>query len=239
MYVATVPNRSPPPAILLRESYREAGKVKSRTIANISHLSPAQIEALRGALSGTVSPTGLPLPDSLRIEASRPDGHVAAVLGSLRKLQLDAILDPQPSRQRDLVVAMIAARILDPASKLATARGLHSDTLHSSLGELLGLDSAGDAELYTAMDWLLQRQPRIEQELSQRQLEDGAMVLYDLTSTYFEGRHCPLAKLGHSRDHKSGNPQLVFGLLTNALGCPVPVQVFPGNTSDPKTVPTQ
>ncbi len=128
MYVTAIPNRNSPPAILLRESYREAGKVKTRTIANISHLRQAQIEALRGALSGTLSSTASPLPDSFRIERSRPHGHVAAVLGCLRKLQLDAILDPQPSRQRDLVVAMIAARILDPASKLATARGLHSDT---------------------------------------------------------------------------------------------------------------
>src|ERR1700733_10479798 len=239
MYVTAIPNRNSPPAILLRESYRDNGKVKTRTIANISHLRPQQIQALRAALSGSVSPAALPLPDSFLIERSRPHGHVAAVLGSLRKLQLDAILDPQPSRQRDLVVAMIAARILDPASKLATSRGLPSDTLHSSLGELLGLDSAGDAELYTAMDWLLQRQPRIEQELAKRQLEEGAIVLYDLTSTYFEGRHCPLAKLGHSRDDKSGNPQLVFGLLTNARGCPVAVEVFAGNTSDPKTVATQ
>jgi transposase len=239
MYVTAIPNRNSPPAILLRESYREAGKVKTRTIANISHLRPQQIEALRGALSGTVSPTGVPLPESFRIARSRPHGHVAAVLGSLRKLQLDSILDSQPSRQRDLVVAMIAARILDPASKLATARGFHSDTLHSSLGELLALDSVDEAELYPAMDWLLERQPRIEQELAKRQLQDGAMVLYDLTSTYFEGRHCPLAKLGHSRDNKSGNLQIVFGLLTNARGCPVAVEVFDGNTSDPKTVATQ
>jgi transposase len=239
MYVTAVPNRSSPPAILLRESYREGGKVRTRTIANISHLRPAQIEALRGALSGTVSPTGLPLPDSFRIDRSRPHGHVAAVLGCLRQLQLDSILDPHPSRQRDLVVAMISARILDPASKLATARGLHSDTLHSSLGELLGLDSADETELYSAMDWLLERQSRVEQELAQRQLQDGAMVLYDLTSTYFEGRHCPLGKLGHSRDGKSGKPQIVFGLLTNAVGCPVAVEVFAGNTGDPTTVATQ
>jgi transposase len=239
MYVTAIPNRNSPPAILLRESYREAGKVKTRTIANISHLRPAQIDALRSALSGTVSPTASPLPDSFRIERSRPHGHVAAILGSLRQLQLESMLDPQPSRQRDLVVAMIAARILDPASKLATARGLHSDTLHSSLGELLALDSVVETELYPAMDWLLERQPRIEQELAKRQLQDGAMVLYDLTSTYFEGRHCPLAKLGHSRDNKSANPQIVFGLLTNALGCPVAVEVFDGNTADPKTVATQ
>jgi hypothetical protein len=239
MYVTAIPNRNSPPAILLRESYRENGKVKTRTVANISHLRPQQIESLRGALSGTLAPGASPLPDSFHSERSRPHGHVTAVLGSLRKLHLDVILDSRPSRQRDLVVAMIAARILDPASKLATARGLHSDTLHSSLGELLGLSATADDELYTAMDWLLDRQPRIEQELAKLQLQDGAMVLYDLTSTYFEGRHCPLAKLGHSRDDKSGNPQLVFGLLTNAQGCPVAVEVFAGNTSDPKTVATQ
>jgi transposase len=239
MYVTAIPNRNSPPAILLRESYREDGKVKTRTIANITHLRPAQIEAIRGALSGAASVAGPPLPDAFGIDRSRPHGHVAAVLGSLRKLQLAAVVDPQSSRPRDLVVAMIAARILDPASKLATARGLHSDTLHSSLGESLSLDSADETELYSAMDWLLERQPRIERELAKRELQDGAMVLYDLTSTYFEGRHCPLARLGHSRDHKSGTPQIVFGLLTNAEGCPVAVEVFDGNTADPKTVATQ
>src|SRR5216684_1524646 len=239
MYVATVPNRNSPPAILLRESFRENGKVKTRTLANVSRLPPQQIQALRAALSGTVSSTAAPLPDAFRIQRSRPHGHVAAVLGSLRQLQLESILDPQPSRQRDLAVAMIAARILDPASKLATARGLHSDTLHSSLGELLQVDSADETELYQAMDWLFPRQSRIEQELARRQLSHGGLVLYDLTSTYFEGRHCPLAKLGHSRDNKSGNPQIVFGLLTNAQGCPVAVEVFTGNTADPKTVAAQ
>jgi transposase len=239
MYVTEIPNRNSPPAILLRESYRVDGKVKTRTIANISHLRPAQIDALRASLSGSAPAAGLPLPDAFHIERSRPHGHVAAVLGSLRKLQLPAIVDPRSSRQRDLVLAMISARILDPASKLATARGLHSDTLHSSLGEALSLDSADETGLYAAMDWLLARQPRIEQELAKRQLQDGAMVLYDLTSTYFEGRHCPLARIGHSRDDKFGNPQIVFGLLTNALGCPVAVEVFEGNTADPKTVATQ
>ena len=239
MYVTEIPNRNSPPAILLRESYRENGKVRTRTIANISRLRPAQIDALRTSLSGASSAPRLSLPDSFLIERSRPHGHVAAVLGSLRKLQTPAVLDPRSSRERDLAVAMISARILDPASKLATARGLHSDTLHSSLGESLSLDSADESELYAAMDWLLARQPRIERELAKRQLQDGAMVLYDLTSTYFEGRHCPLAKLGHSRDDKSGTPQIVFGLLTNAAGCPVAVEVFEGNTSDPKTVAKQ
>ena len=240
MYVATVPNRNSPPAILLRESYRENGKVKSRTVANISHLPPQKIQAIKLALSGSrpASPSS-PLPDSFRVSRSLPHGHVAAVLGSLRNLRLDTILDSIRSRQRDLVVAMIVARITEPASKLATARGLHSDTLNSSLGDILNLDSADESELYQAMDWLLPQQARIEQELAKRHLANGGLVLYDLTSTYFEGRHCPLAKLGHSRDDKSGKLQIVFGLLTNAQGCPVAVEVFDGNTGDPKTVATQ
>ena len=239
MYVATVPNRNSPPAILLRESYRQDGKVKTRTLANLSHLPAHQIEALRLALAGSLPAASSPLPDAFRISRSLPHGHVAAVLGCLRQLQLDSILDPLPSRQRDLVIAMIVARILEPASKLATARGLHSDTLQHSLGEVLQLDSADETELYQAMDWLLPRQPRIEQQLAKRQLCNGGLVLYDLTSTYFEGRHCPLGKLGHSRDDKSGKPQIVFGLLTNAQGCPVAVEVFAGNTADPKTVAAQ
>jgi transposase len=239
MYVAAVPNRNSPPAILLRESYRQDGKVKTRTLANISHLASAQIDALRSALSGSLAAPAAPLPDSFRVSRSLPHGHVAAVLGCLRNLHLDSILDPTPSRLRDLVVAMIVARILEPASKLATARGLNADTLHHSLGEMLHLDSADETELYQAMDWLLPQQAHIEQELAQRQLSRGGLVLYDLTSTYFEGRHCPLAKLGHSRDDKSGTLQIAFGLLTNAAGCPVAVEVFAGNTSDPKTVATQ
>jgi transposase len=239
MYVAAIPNRNSPPAVLLRESYREGGKVKSRTIANITHLASDQIEALRYALKGEFSAAASPLPESFLVSRSRPHGHVAAVLGSLRNLQLDSILDPRPCPQRDRVVAMIVARIVDPASKLATARGLHSDTLNSSLGELLHLNAADETELYEAMDWLLPRQEQIERELAARQLAEGAVVLYDLTSTYFEGRHCPLSKPGHSRDDKSGKSQIVFGLLTNALGCPVAVEVFAGNTADPNTVATQ
>jgi transposase len=239
MYVATIPNRNSPPAVLLRESYRLNGKVKSRTLANLSHLPPLQIQALSLALAGKLPASASPLPDSFHISRSLPHGHAAAVLGSLRNLRLDSILDAAPSHQRDLVVAMIVARILDPASKLATARGLHPDTLNSSLGDLLHLDAATESELYNAMDWLLPRQPKIEQELAKRHLTAGGLVLYDLTSTYFEGRHCPLAKLGHSRDDKSGKPQIVFGLLTNAKGCPVAVEVFEGNTADPKTVSTQ
>jgi transposase len=239
MYVATVSNRNSPPAILLRESYRLDGKVKTRTLANITHLSPHQVLALRLALSGSLSAAPTPLPESFHISRSLPHGHVVAVLGCLRNLHLDVILDPAPSRQRDLVIAMIVARIIEPASKLATARGLHFDTLQHSLGEILHLDSADETELYQAMDWLLPQQSRIEQALAKLHLSQGGLVLYDLTSTYFEGRHCPLAKLGHSRDDKSGTLQIVFGLLTNAAGCPVAVEVFAGNTSDPKTVATQ
>ena len=239
MYVATVPNRSSPPAILLRESYRDDGKVKTRTIANITHLRQPQIIALRLALSGSVSAPAPALPDSFLIARSRPHGHAAAVLGSLRRLHLDSFLDPQPSRLRDLAIAMIVARIIEPASKLATARGLHSDTLNSTLGECLQLDSCTETELYEAMDWLLVRQPRIESQLAKLHLSNGGLVLYDLTSTYFEGRHCPLAKLGHSRDDKSGTAQIVFGLLTSPRGCPVAVEIFAGNTADPATVATQ
>lgn len=239
MYVATVPNRNSPPAILLRESYRQHGKVKTRTLANITHLSAPQIAALRAALAGSLAAPATSLPHAFHISRSLPHGHIAAVLGCLRNLHLDSILDPAPSRQRDLIVAMIVARIVEPASKLATARGLNADTVHHSLGDILHLDSADETELYQAMDWALPRQSRIEQALAKRQLSQGGLVLYDLTSTYFEGRHCPLGKLGHSRDNKSGKLQIVFGLLTNAAGCPVAVEVFSGNTSDPKTVATQ
>src|SRR6202041_10478 len=239
MYVTTVPNRKSPPAILLRESYRQDGKVKSRTLANLTHLPAQQIAALRSALAGDPAAPSTPLPEAFRISRSLPHGHVAAVLGCLRSLQLDSILDPAPGQQRDLVIAMIVARLIEPASKLATARGLHCDTLHHSLGEMLHLDSADETELYQAMDWLLPHQSRIEQALAKRHLSQGGLVLYDLTSTYFEGRHCPLAKLGHSRDDKSGKLQIVFGLLTNASGCPVAVEVFAGHTSDPKTVAVQ
>ncbi len=237
MYVAVVPNRNSPPAILLRESYREDGKVRNRTLKNLSDWPTEKIDALRQVLKGAAALA--PATDSFEIIRSLPHGHVAAAVGSLRKLGLDTLIDPHSSRQRDLVVAMIAARILDPSSKLATARALHAETLTSSLGALLHLDDAQEDELYRAMDWLLERQPRIEQGLAQRHLSEGGLVLYDLTSTYFEGRHCELARLGHSRDDKSGHLQIVFGLLTNAEGCPVAVEVWEGNTADPKTVPAQ
>jgi len=238
MYVATVPNRHSPPAILLRQSFRSDGKVRNRTLANLSHWPPAQVDALRAVLKGATS-LATPLPQAFDIVRSRPHGHVTAVLGTLHRLQLDHLIKRQPNRQRDLVLAMIVARVLEPASKLATSRALHPDTLSSTLGELLQLDSLTEDELYQAMDWLLPQQTRIEQALAQRHLAEGSLVLYDLTSTYFEGRHCPLGKLGHSRDDAKGKLQVVFGLMTDAKGCPVAVEVYAGNTSDPKTVSDQ
>jgi transposase len=237
MYVAVVPNRSSPPAILLRESFREDGKVHNRTIANLSDWSPEKVEALRQVLKGGALASASA--DSFQILRSQPHGHVAAVVGSLRKTGLERLICADSCRQRDLIVAMIAARIVDPSSKLATARALDTDTLSNSLGELLGLQKVQDDDLYRAMDWLLERQTDIENALAKRHFAEGGLVLYDLTSTYFEGRHCKLAHLGHSRDDKGGKPQIVFGLLTNAEGCPVAVEVFEGNTADPKTVPAQ
>lgn len=236
MYVESVPNRNSPPAILLRESFREGGQVRKRTLANISDWPPAQVESLRRVLKGETFPSD---GGSLDITRSLPHGHVAAVVGTIRKLGLPQLLDSTASRDRDLSISMIASRILDPQSKLATARGLDPETATSSLVETLQLEAATADNLYEAMDWLFARQGRIEDRLAKRHLSDATLVLYDVSSTYFEGRCCPLAKLGHSRDERSGNPQIVFGLLANAEGCPVAVEVFEGNTADPKTVASQ
>jgi len=237
MYIDTVPNRKSPPAILLRESYREEGKVKKRTLCNLTHWPPAQVEALRQMLQGgTVVPR---FEDSLEVVRSRPHGHVAAVLGTARRLGLEGLLSARRCPERDRVMAMIVARVVNPRSKLATARALDPETLDSTLGELLGLETADADELYAALDWLLARQDPIEQKLAAGHLSGGSLVLYDVTSSYFEGRHCPLARLGHSRDGKPGKLQIVFGLLCNAEGCPVAVEVFEGNTSDPKTFRAQ
>jgi hypothetical protein len=235
MYVESVRNRNSPPAILLRESSRQGPKVVKRTLANISHWSPDRIHALRLVLKGDLPAQSLPV----EILRSLPHGHVAAVLGCLRRLGLDSIISERHSRSRNLVCAMIVARVLDPRSKLATARGLSAGTAADSLGTLLSLSGADEDELYQAMDWLLPLQDRIEQQLAKRHLADGSLVLYDLTSTYFEGRSNPLAKLGHSRDERPANPQIVIGLLTDGQGRPVSVQVLPGNTADPNTVAAQ
>jgi len=236
MYVEVVPNRGSPPAVLLRESVREGPRIRKRTLANLSAWPPEKVALLRHVLRGDPL---VPPADAVEILRTRPHGHVAAVLGTLRRLELDRCLDVQPSRLRDLSIAMIVARLLDPCSKLATARGLGEDTLFTSLGELLHLERADADELYAAMDWLLARQARVEAKLARRHLAEGALVLYDVTSTYFEGRTCPLAQFGHNRDGKRDKVQIVFGLLCNAEGCPVAVEVFNGHTGDPTTLAPQ
>jgi transposase len=239
MYIADVPNRDSPPAILLRESYREDGHVKSRTLANLSHWPRAKLDALRVVLRDKHPIVGANLQDAFEIVRTRPHGHVAAVVGTLRQLGLDRVLSRKPCHERDLNLAMIASRILAPRSKLATARGLDPATQQSTLGEVLGIEGADEDDLYAAMDWLRPLQQSIEDTLAVKHLSEGTLALYDLSSTYFEGRKCPLAKLGHNRDGKKGKLQIVFGLLCSKEGCPVAVEVFEGNTGDPKTVASQ
>jgi hypothetical protein len=236
MFVARIPNRNSPPAILLRESYRDGDKVKSRTLANLSHWSQDKIDALRRVLKGEalVSPA-----EQLRIERSLPHGHVAAVLGMARKLGLHQLIPDKPKRLAKLALALIVARVIEPAAKLATARQLSEATAIHSLGELLDLGSVDEDELYEALDLLGSAQPGIEATLARRHLRDGALVLYDLTSSYLEGRHCELARHGYSRDSRPDKLQIVFGLLCAADGCPVAVEVFEGNTADPGTLAAQ
>lgn len=237
MYIETVPNRASPPAILLRESWREDGKVHKRTLLNLTHWDLAHVEGLRAVLKGgTVIPPGQ---DAIRIERSLPHGHVAAVLGTARRIGLDTLLGPEGNRCRDLVLALLVSRILDPASKLATARRLSPDTASSSLGEMLGLGEVDEDELYAALDWLHERQPAIETALAKRHLQGGTLVLYDVSSSYLEGRCCPLAARGYSRDGKPGKLQITYGLLCAPDGCPVAIEVFEGNTGDPATLTTQ
>ena len=237
MYIDIVPNRNSPPAILLRESFRRDGKVCKRTLCNLSDWSPAHVEGLRGVLKGgTVIP---PEHDAFTVTRSLPHGHVAAALGTARKIGLDRILGPDGDRCRDLVLAMLTGRILDPVSKLAAARTLSPATASSSLGEALGLGDVSDAELYAALDWLLERQAAIETALANRHLQNGTLVLYDVSSSYMEGRCCPLARRGYNRDGKKGMLQIVYGLLCAPDGCPVAIEVFDGNTADPMTLAPQ
>ena len=237
MYIESVPNRNSPPAILLRESYREGGKVRKRTLCNLSDWPMATIEGLRGVLrGGTVI---APERDAFTVTRSLPHGHVAAALGTARRIGLDRLLGPDGHRCRDLVLALIVSRILDPTSKLAAARALSPATAASSLGDVLALGSVDEDELYTALDWLLARQPAVEAALAKRHLSNGTLVLYDVSSSYMEGRCCPLAKRGYSRDGRKGTLQIVYGLLCAPDGCPVAIEVFDGNTADPKTLAVQ
>jgi hypothetical protein len=237
MYIEAVPNRNSPPAILLRESYREGGKVRKRTLCNLSDWPTAYIEGLRGVLKGgTVIPVER---EAFTVTRTLPHGHVAAALGTARKIGLDRILGTDSDRCRNLVLALLVGRIVEPASKLAAARALSPATAASSLGELLGLGEVDEDELYQALDWLLERQPAIEATLAKRHLTNGTLVLYDVSSSYMEGRCCPLAKRGYSRDGKKGTLQIVYGLLCAPDGCPIAIEVFDGNTADPMTLATQ
>jgi len=237
MYVARIPNRDSPPAALLRESYREDGKVKSRTLANISDWPEAKIESLRRVLAGeTLAPLGA---GRFEIERALAHGHVAAALGTVRRLGLDRVLPNGPERRARLILAMIVARIVEPAAKLATARQLSEATAAHSLGAVLGLGEVDEDELYAALDLLGRSQASVEKVLAERHLKDGVLVLYDVTSSYLEGRCCELAQFGYSRDHRSDRPQIVFGLLCTPEGCPVAVEVFEGNLGDPSTLVVQ
>jgi transposase len=233
MYIATIPNRNSPPAILLRESYREKGKVKNRTLANLSSLPPQSIDILRRSLKGE----NLVSTDAFEIveNGSPAHGHVDAVMTAMRRLDFSRLICSRRSGQRDLVVAMVAARILEPQSKLATTVWWADTTLP----EILNVTGADEDDLYSAMDWLLERQGGIENKLADRHLQNNALALYDLTSSYFEGQTCPLAALGHNRDGKKGKLQVNYGLLTNRKGIPVAVSVYKGNTGDPKTLMPQ
>ena len=238
MYVVRVPNRGSPPAILLRESYREAGKVKNRTLANLSAWPEAKVEALARVLKGQPPPAA-GLDGAFGITRSLPHGHVAAVLGTARQLGLEELIDPVPSRHRDLVTAMAVAQVIAPDSKLAIARGLREETAAGSLGEVLHLGGCDEDDLYAAMDYLHARQDEIQDALAARHLAGGTVVLYDVSSAAFEGRTCPLGAIGHPKDGVRGRLQIVYGLLTSKDGIPVAIEVYQGNTGDPTTVASQ
>jgi len=238
MYVTRVPNRGSPPAVLLRESFRENGKVKTRTLANLSRWPEHKVDRLERALKG-LPPADWDLSEAFEITRSLPHGHVAAVLGTSEKLGMAELIDPTPSRHRDLVLAMLAATVIAPASKLATARGLRAETATSSLGAVLGVAGCDEDDLYTAMDWVLERKDGIETQLADRHLANGTLVLYDVSSAAFEGHTCPLGAIGHARDGVKGRRQIVYGLLCSPQGAPVAIEVFDGNTADPKTLKAQ
>jgi hypothetical protein len=242
MHIESVPNRKSHPTILLRESYRADGKVRKRTIANLTQWPEPLVEGLRTLLRGGVALARAA--DALTIARSLPHGHVAAVLGTAGRLGLPQLLaerrgGPASRRSRDLVLALIVNRVIAPASKLATVRALNPATAASSLGERLGLGEVAEREIYEALDWLLAQQPRIEAALARRHLAGGTLTLYDVSSSYLEGRCCPLARHGYSRDHRADRPQIVYGLLCDRDGCPVAIEVFEGDTADPATLADQ
>ena len=230
MHVEWVPNRGRRPTILLRETWREGKQVKKRTIANLTDWPESKIEALRKVLKGETVLTET----AVTIQQSLPHGQVEAIVGTIKKLGLDDLIASKPCRERDLVVAMIAGRLIHPSSKLAATRLWHTTTL----ADELSVSDADEDELYDALDWLLAQQERIEKKLATRHLDEGSLVLYDVTNSYYEGRTCPLARFGHDRDEK-GRPIIVYGALTDHEGRPVALSVYPGNTGDPTTIPDQ
>jgi hypothetical protein len=236
MYVAVVPNRGSRPAVLLRESYRDGDKVKNRTLKNLSDWPAERIQLLRAVLRGEPL---VPAGEGLAIVRALPHGHVSAALGTARRIGLDRLLPRRPERQRKLALALIVARLIDPAAKLATARALDATTAIHSLGATLGLGAVTAKEVYAALDWLGRAQPAIEKALARRHLRNGTLVLYDVTSSYLEGRCCELARRGYSRDGRPDRPQIVIGLLCAADGCPVAIEVFEGDTADPSTLAGQ
>ena len=232
-------SRNSPPAVLLRESYREGKKVRKRTLANLSKLPSEVVDNMQLVLKGSRAVNKEKLPDMCEINRSLPHGHVVAVLGTINQLKLPQLIAQKKTRQRDLVIAMIVSRIINPGSKLSTVRGIRAETTNSSLGKVLGLENTDKNEYYQAAYWLLSRQIDIENQLASKHLEDGSLILYDLTSTYVEGTECPLATYGYSRDKKKGKMQIVFGILTDKKGCPIAVEVFEGNKKDCQTLSEQ
>ena len=236
-HVETIPNRNSPPTILLREAWREGQRIRKKTRGNLTGMAPHVIEGIRTVLKGGVALSSLD--EVFAIRRALPHGHVAAVLGTVRKLGLTRLVHRENRRERDLAIAAIVARVLGPRSKLATARGLSPDSAETSLGAVLGLGPVTGNEMLAMLDWLLGRQRHIERSLAHRHLGHGTLILYDVTSSFLEGRCCPLAAFGHNRDGKRGKKQIVFGLLCADDGCPVAVEVFAGNTADPSTLGAQ
>jgi transposase len=238
MYITRVPNRGSPPAVLLRESFRENGKVKTRTLANLSRWPEHKVDRLDRALKG-LPPADWDLSEAFEITRSLPHGHVAAVAGTAEKLGMPELIDPTPSRRRNLVLAMLIGQVIAPGSKLAIARGLRAETASSTLGQMLDVSGCDEDDLYDAMDWVLERKDSIETQLADRHLVDGTLVLYDVSSAAFEGHTCPLGAIGHASDGVKGRLQIVYGLLCSPAGVPIAIEVFDGNTADPKTLAAQ
>lgn len=232
MYIDIVPNRNSRPTALLREGWREGKKTFVRTLSNISHWPAHQVQALRDVLKGKRL---VPADELISVERTTPHGHVEAILGTIKKLKLDKMISSRPCKEKNLVLAMIAERLLNPCSKLATTRVWHSTTL----AEELSVKDANEEDLYEAMDWLTNRQARIEGKLAKQHLQEGCLVLYDISSSYYEGRTCPLIAFGHNRDGKKGKRIIVYGVITDPEGRPIAVDVYPGNTTDSTTVPDQ